>query len=124
MKKFLISFLLFIFVSSSAHAEGDYIQTSMDDHRYEMIQLVSGAYAYNIKFEKWTGNIWLYTKDGSSVTMRSPSDEHDLINKQCVYQLMKGNKDSIERCFVVNTVTGEVWEVIFSKGYTIRYEKK
>lgn len=122
MKKFLIA--LFLVVSLSVHSECEYVQTTMDSNRYEMVQLVYGAYAYNIKFDKWTGNIWLYTKDGSSVTMRDPMDEKDMINKQCVYQLMKGNKDSIEHCFVINTSTGEVWEVTFTKGHTIKYEKK
>ncbi len=124
MKKFLVSLLLFAFVSQFVYPEEDYVQTTMDNHRYEMVQLVYGAYAYSIKFDKWTGNIWLYTKDGSSVTMRDPTDENDLINKQCVYQLMKGNRDSIEHCYVINTLTGDVWEVTFTKGHTIKYEKK
>lgn len=124
MKKFIISLLLFTFVSLYAYSEGDYVQTTMDGHRYEMVQLAYGSYAYSIKFDKWTGNIWLYTKDGSTVTMRDPADENDLVNKQCVYQLMKGNRDSVERCYVVNTTTGDVWEVTFSKGHTVKYEKK
>lgn len=124
MKKLLISLFLITFVCLFAHSENDYVQTTMDNHRYEMVQVIYGSYAYHIKFDKWTGNIWLYTKDGSTVTMRDPANETDLVNKQCVYQLMKGNRDSNERCYVVNTVTGEVWEVIFAKGHSIRYEKK
>lgn len=124
MKKILITLFLFALGCLSAHSENDYVQTTMDDHRYEMLQVTYSAYSYNIKFDKWTGNIWLYTKDGSTVTMRDPSNETDLLNKQCVYQLMKGNRDSIERCYVINTVTGEVWEVIFAKGHSIRFEKK
>ena len=124
MKKLIITLILFVLVSLSAHAEVDYIQTTMDNHRYEMVQLVYGANTYNVKFDKWTGNIWLYTKDGSTVTMRDPADENDMVNKQCVYQLMKGNRDSMEHCYVVNTATGSVWEVTFTKGHLVKYEKK
>lgn len=124
MKKILLTLILTALVSLSVYSEVDYIQTTMDDHRYEMVQVAYGAYTYNIKFDKWTGNIWLYTKDGSSVVMRDPTDESDLENKQCVYQLTKGNRDSIDYCFVVNTKTGEVWEVTFAKGRTVKYEKK
>lgn len=124
MKKILLTLILTTLVSLSVHSEVDYIQTTMDDNRYEMVQVVYGAYAYNIKFDKWTGNIWLYTKDGSNVVMRDPTDENDLVKKQCVYQLTKGNRDSIDYCFVVNTATGEVWEVSFVKGRTVKYEKK
>ena len=124
MKKNLITLLLSVFVTFSVYSECDYVQTTMDDHRYEMVQLVYSAYAYNIKFDKWTGNIWLYTKDGVSMTMRDPVEDKDLENKQCVYQLMKGNRDSTEHCYIVNTSTGEVWEITFSKGHTVKYEKK
>lgn len=124
MKKILITLILFLFVSMSVYSESDYTQTTMDNHRCEMVQLVFGSYAYNVKFDKWTGNIWLYTKDGSSVAMRDPSNENDLINKQCVYQLTKGNRDSYDHCYVVNTTTGEVWEVTFTKGHSVKYEKK
>lgn len=124
MKKLIITLILFVLVSLSAHAEVDYIQTTMDNHRYEMVQLVYGANTYNVKFDKWTGNIWLYTKDGSTVTLRDPADENDMVNKQCVYQLMKGNRDSMEHCYVVNTATGSVWEVTFTKGHLVKYEKK
>lgn len=124
MKKIIVTLILSVIVSLSAYSEVDYIQTSMDGHRYEMVQLVYGANTYNIKFDKWTGNIWLYTKDGSTVTMRDPADEDDMVNKRCVYQLMKGNRDSMDRCYVVHTFTGEVWEVTFSKGHIVKYEKK
>ena len=56
--------------------------------------------------------------------MRDPVDEKDLENKKCTYQLMKGNRDSTEHCYVVNTSSGEVWEVTFSKGHAVKYEKK
>lgn len=124
MKKIFITLFLFVLVSMSVHSESDYIQTTMDNHRYEMVQLVYGSNAYSVKFDKWTGNIWLYTKDGATVSMRDPADEKDLENKQCIYQLMKGNRDSAEHCYVVNTITGEVWEVTFTKGRTAKYEKK
>lgn len=124
MKKILATLILSVIVSLSAYSDVDYIQTTMDDHRYEMVQLVYGANVYNVKFDKWTGNIWLYTKDGSTLTMRDPANETDLVNKQCVYQLMKGNRDSMDRCYVFNTATGEVWEVTFTKGHIVKYEKK
>lgn len=124
MKKILTTLIFFVIVSLSAYSETDYIQTTMNSHRYEMVQLVYGANAYNVKFDKWTGNIWLYTKDGSTVTMRDPADEDDMVNKQCIYQLTKGNRDAMEHCYVVNTVTGEVWEVTFTKGHIVKYEKK
>ena len=124
MKKILVTLMMSALMALSAHADNDYIQTKMDNNRYEMIQLAYGVFAYNIKFDKWTGNIWLYTKDGASETTRDATDEQDLRNQKCVYQLTKGNKDSVEHCFVVNTSTGEVWEVIFSKGNSIKYEKK
>lgn len=125
MKKLLLTLLLFSVVSFSSYTTADdYVQTTMDDNRYEMVQVVFSAYTYNIKFDKWTGNIWLYTKDGVTVAMRDPADESCTQNKQSVYQLMKGNRDSIEHCYVLNTVTGEVWEVTFTKGRTIKFEKK
>lgn len=121
MKKILIA--LFLCCSLATFAD-DYVQTTMDDNRYEMVQFAYSAFAYSIKFDKWTGNIWLYTKDGVTVGMRDPADESGLQDKKCVYQLMKGNQDSIEHCFVLNTSTGEVWEVTFTKGRTIKFEKK
>ena len=115
-------FLMVLSFSNVVLADDDYIKTTMDNNRYEMIQLVYGANAYNIKFDKWTGNIWLYSKDGVSLAMRDPNNA-DIQGNQCVYQLMKGNRDSIEHCFVINTATGEVWEVSFKKG-TVKYDKK
>lgn len=121
MRKFLMIMLLAVGMTAMAD---DYVQTTMDDNRYEMVQVVFSAYTYNIKFDKWTGNIWLYTKDGVTVAMRDPADESGLQDKQCIYQLMKGNRDSIEHCYVLNTSTGEVWEVTFTKGRTVKFEKQ
>ena len=115
-------FLMVLSFSNAVFADDDYIKTTMDNNRYEMVQLVYGANAYNVKFDKWTGNIWLYSKDGVSLAMRDPNNADNQGN-QCVYQLMKGNRDSIEQCFVINTATGEVWEVSFKKG-TVKYDKK
>jgi hypothetical protein len=125
MKKYLmcLSLLLSSLFVSYTFAD-DYNKTTMDNHRFEMLQISYGAHAYNIKFDKWTGNIWLYSKEGVSIAMRDPMNsdikEQD---QKCIYQLMKGNVSSVESCFVLNTMTGEVWEVSF-KGSVAKYSKK
>ena len=124
MKRIFISMLFFILVCSNPiTAEEGYVKTTMDNNRFEMLQISYSAYAYNIKFDKWTGNISVYTKDGVFATVRDSQNTTDIQNKQCIYQLMKGYKDSIEHCYIINTVTGEVWEVSFKKGGIVQYEK-
>ena len=49
MRKIFITLLLLATISLSVNSEVDYVQTTMDEHRYEMVQLVYGAYAYSIK---------------------------------------------------------------------------
>ena len=120
-KIFSFIFMLALSCGNVVLAEDDYIKTTMDNNRFEMVQLVYGAYAYNIKFDKWTGNIWLYSKDGTTLAMRDPNNA-DNQGGQGVYQLMKGTRDSIEHCCVINTATGEVWDVSFKKG-VVKYEK-
>lgn len=125
MKRIVLGLLLIIALSpiNNVFSQTEYIQTTMDNNRYEMIHLVYGVHVYNLKFDKWTGNLWNYDKNGTSVAMRDPQDETDLQRKQCVYQLMKGYRDVVEHCFVLNTETGVVWEVTFKNG-VIKYEKK
>ena len=125
MKKYLVClYVLFSGLFVGYIFADDYNQTSMDNHRFEMLQISYGAHAYNIKFDKWTGNIWLYSKEGVSIAMRDPmaSDIKEQ-DQKCIYQLMKGNTSSVESCFVLNTMTGEVWEVSF-KGSVVKYSKK
>ena len=125
MKRIIVSSIFFLLLCSTPiTAEDGYVTTTMNNNRYEMLQISYSAYAYNIKFDKWTGNISVYTKDGFFATIRDPQNETDIQNKQCVYQLMKGYKDSNEHCYVINTTTGEVWEVSFKKGGIVQYEKK
>lgn len=121
----MISFILvLVMFCNNIRAEDGYVETTMDNNRFEMLQISYSAYAYSLKFDKWTGNITVYTKDGVSSTIRDPQNETDIQNKKCIYQLMKGYKDSIDHCYVINTVTGEVWEVSFKKGGIVQYEKK
>lgn len=125
MKKYLVClYVLFSGLFVGYTFADDYNKTSMDNHRFEMLQISYGAHAYNIKFDKWTGNIWLYSKEGVSIAMRDPmaSDIKEQ-DQKCIYQLMKGNTSSVESCFVLNTMTGEVWEVSF-KGSVVKYSKK
>ena len=125
MRKIIFGMLsLLLLCSNPIAAEEGYVKTTMDNNRFEMLQISYSAYAYNIKFDKWTGNISIYTKDGVSATIRDPKNDTDIKNKQCIYQLMKGYKDSNEHCYVTNNITGEVWEVSFKKGGIVQYEKK
>lgn len=126
MKKFHVLVLLTALMMTTnvfAVFSNAYVSTTTDNNRFEMIHFSYGACSYNLKFDKWTGNIGVITKNGVTLVAKDANSELEAQNQECTYQLIKGNEDSVEHCYILNTKTGELWEANFKGGKYCTIEK-
>jgi len=85
------------------------------------LSVTNGSLVYAVKFDKWTGDIWVLSNDGVGYFAKERLSEEEKDNKENIYQFMSSFE--IGKNYLLNTKTGDLWKVNL-KGKSISYEKQ